>query len=54
MNKIIKKILFTGDKFMPELSQDLVIALVDYLLNIVKKIQKFIEAGNVKLYMEIN
>ena len=41
MNKIINKILLTGDKFMPELHSKqpgfTYIVLVDHLLNIVKE-----------------
>ena len=48
MNAIAKKFLLTGDKFMPELYlghlkiayQDLLIALLDYLLNFVKRLKK--------------
>ena len=38
MNKIINKFLLTGDKFMSELKQQvLLIVIVDHLLNIVKE-----------------
>ena len=48
MNAIAKNFLLTGDKFIPELHlghlkiayQDLLIALLDYLLNFVKRLKK--------------
>ena len=45
MNKIVSKFLFAGDKFMPKLL-DLLIAIVDRLLNIVKGLTSSKETGD--------
>ena len=57
MNKIINRILLTGDKFMPEFhlnSLDLPIVLVNHLLNIAKELKNLKKLVNQNIYTEIN
>ena len=57
MNEIINKLSLSEEKIMPELhlnSQDLLIALVDYLLNIVKEFRSLEKQVIENIYTEMN
>ena len=57
MNKIINKLSLSEEKIMPELhlnSQDLLIALVDYLLNIAKEFRSLEKQVIENIYTVMN
>ena len=57
MNEIINKLSLSEEKIMPELhlkSQDLLITLVDYLLNIAKEFRSLEKQVIENIYTEMN